>query len=178
MLVSPGFIRVDPFMSPNPSRALNSFYLLAAFGSGCLLTLAVFLNGEAGRFGGATFSSWQAHGIGTVVAVLILGFFWRRERAAAASARAAMGRPPLWAYLGGVLGGVTVILTSWSVNSPLALAGTLALGLAGQFALSLAADYWGILGLPKRRLDRRDAGAVILIAAGSLLIILVGVGAQ
>ena len=68
------------------------------------------------------------------------------------------------------------MLTSTAVNSPLALAGTLALGLAGQFILSLAADYWGLLGLAKRRLDLRDAGAVILIAAGSLLIILVGLG--
>lgn len=122
------------------------------------------------------FSSWQAHGVGTVVAAILLAFIWRRERAAAAVSKAEYGKPPLWAYLGGVLGGVTVILTSWSVNSPLALAGTLAIGLAGQFALSLIADYWGLLGLPKRRLDLRDAAAVVLIAAGSLLIILVGVG--
>jgi hypothetical protein len=43
--------------------------------------------------------------------------------------------------------------------------------------LSLAADFWGLLGLPRRRLDWRDAGAVVLIAGGSLLIILFGLGA-
>ncbi len=156
----------------------SPLHLLAAFGSGGLLTMAIFVNGEAGRYGGAFFSSWLAHGVGTVFAVLVLAIFWRQQSREAAAARASIGRAPLWAYLGGILGAVTVTLTSEAVNSPLALAGTLALGLAGQFTLSLAADFWGLLGLPKRRLDLRDAAAVILIAAGSLLIILFGLGGQ
>lgn len=156
----------------------SPLHLLAAFGSGGLLTMAVFVNGEAGRYGGPLFSSWLAHGVGTVFAVLVLAMFWRQQRREAVLARASTGPAPLWAYLGGIFGAVTVMLTSVAVNSPLALAGTLALGLAGQFALSLVADIFGLLGLPKRRLDLRDAGAVILIAAGSLLIILFGVGAQ
>lgn len=158
--------------SPRP----NPLHLLAAFASGGLLTLAIFINGEAGRYGGALFSSWIAHGVGTVVAVVILALIWRRERLAVADATVRRGKAPLWAYLGGIFGAVTVMLTSTAVNSPLALAGTLALGLAGQVALSLAADLFGLLGLPKRRLDLRDVGAVVLIAGGSLLIILFGLG--
>ena len=164
-------------MTPSQTRRLNPLHLIAAFASGGLLTLAIFVNGEAGRLGGPIFSSWLAHGVGTVVAVVVLAIIWRRERAATEIAQAQAGKAPIWAYLGGVFGAVTVILTSVAVNSPLALAGTLALGLAGQVALSLAADYWGLLGLPRRRLDLRDAGAVILIASGSLLIILFGFGA-
>ena len=162
--------------SPTAQRP-KPLHLLAAFASGGLLTLAVFINGEAGRYGGALFSSWLAHGVGTVVAVIVLALIWRGQRAAMTTAAATYGKPPLWSYLGGVCGAVTVMLTSTTVNSPLALAGTLALGLAGQVVLSLAADFWGLLGLPRRRLDLRDAGAVILIAAGSLLIILFGLGA-
>jgi Uncharacterized protein conserved in bacteria len=154
----------------------SPLHLLAAFGSGGVLTMAVFINGEAGRYGGPLFSSWLAHGVGTLVAGLIIALLWRSQRREAALARASAGRVPPWAYLGGGVGAVTVMLTSEAVNSPLALAGTLALGLAGQFALSLAADFWGLLGLPKRRLDLRDAGAVVLIATGSLLIILFGLG--
>lgn len=164
-------------MTSPPTQRTSPLHLLAAFASGGLLTLAVFVNGEAGRFGGAMFSSWLAHGTGTVVAVIFLAVIWRGQRAAAAEASARIGKAPLWAYVGGLCGAVTVMLTSTSVNSPLALAGTLALGLAGQVVLSLAADFWGLLGLPRRRLDLRDAGAVILIAAGSLLIILFGLGA-
>lgn len=161
--------------TPVPQRP-SPLHLLAAFGSGGLLTMAVFVNGEAGRYGGALFSSWLAHGVGTVVAMLILAMLWRSQRREAAIARASAGPIPPWAYLGGVFGAITVMLTSEAVNSPLALAGTLALGLAGQVTLSLAADFLGLLGLPRRKLDLRDAGAVILIAAGSLLIILFGLG--
>ncbi len=162
-------------MHPETKR-LNPLHLLAAFASGGLLTLAIFVNGEAGRYGGALFSSWLAHGVGTVVGLAVLALLWRRERASAAAANAAEGKAPVWAYLGGIFGAATVMLTSTTVNSPLALAGTLALGLAGQVVLSLAADFWGLLGLQRRRLDLRDAGAVTLIAAGSLLIILFGQG--
>lgn len=165
-------------MTSPPTQRTNPLHLLAAFCSGGILTLAIFVNGEAGRFGGAMFSSWLAHGVGTVVGLLFLAVVWRRQRVAAIEATARAGKAPLWAYLGGICGAATVMLTSTTVNSPLALAGTLALGLAGQVALSLAADFWGLLGLPRRKLDLRDAGAVILIAAGSLLIILFGLGAS
>lgn len=154
----------------------NPLHLLAAFGSGGLLTLAVFLNGEAGRYGGALFSSWLAHGVGTPVALVFLALIWRHQRHQATAAQAEHGKPPLWSYLGGIIGAATVMLTSTTVNTSLALAGTLALGLAGQVVLSLAADHWGLLGLARRRLDWRDAGAVTLIAAGSLIIILFGLG--
>ncbi len=164
-------------MTSSQTQRPNPLHLIAAFASGGLLTLAIFVNGEAGRLGGALFSSWLAHGVGTFVAVAVLALIWRRERAATKIAEAQHGKAPLWAYLGGIFGAVTVMLTSTAVNSPLALAGTLALGLAGQVVLSLAADYWGLLGLARRRLDLRDAGAVILIAGGSLLIILFGLGA-
>jgi transporter family-2 protein len=162
--------------SYSPQRP-HPLHLLAAFASGGLLALAVYINGEAGRYGGAIFSSWLAHGVGTVVAIVLLAVIWRRQRSEAAAAKVKAGKAPLWAYLGGLFGAVTVMLTSESVNSPLALAGTLALGLAGQVILSLAADFWGLLGLTKRKLDWRDAGAVILIVCGSLMIIFYGLGA-
>lgn len=163
-------------MPPVSALRPRPLHLVAAFASGCILTLAVFINGEAGRLGGALFSSWLAHGTGTVAAIAVLALLWRRRSPGTAAQTNPHGRAPLWAYLGGVFGAVTVMLTSTAVNSPLALAGTLALGLAGQVVLSLAADFWGLLGLPKRRLDLRDAGAVILIATGSLVIILFGLG--
>ncbi|MDF2798339.1 MAG: rane protein [Devosia sp.] len=160
---------------PSAPRA-NPLHLLAAFATGGLLSLAVFINGEAARYGGPMFSSWLAHGVGMVVSAIVLAVIWRRQRAAKAAAESEAGKAPLWAYIGGVLGAATVMLTSTAVNSPLALAGTLALGLVGQVVLSLAADFWGLLGLPKRRLGWRDGAAVLLIGGGSLVIILFGLG--
>ncbi|GLQ08752.1 membrane protein [Devosia yakushimensis] len=154
---------------------LNPLHLLIAFGTGGLLTLMVFFNGELGRYGNALFSSWAAHGTGTVAALVFLALLYRHRPAAASEPKP---RAPLWAYLGGISGAATVMLTSTTVNSPLALAGTLALGLAGQVVFSLAADRWGLFGLPKRRLEWRDLAAVLLILAGSALIILVGMGGR
>ncbi len=73
-----------------------------------------------------------------------------------------------------MIGAAIVILTSTAVNSPLALSGTIALGLGGQVIFSLLADFFGLFGLPKRRPDLRDMAAVALILCGSALIILVG----
>lgn len=160
-------------MSSIAAQRPKPLHLLAAFASGGLLTFAVFINAEAGRYGGALYSSWLAHGTGTLAAILVLALLRLRQRPAEPSAS---GKAPLWAYLGGISGAATVMLTSTSVNTPLALAGTLALGLAGQVAFSLAADQWGLFGLPRRRLTGRDAGAVVLIVAGSLLIIFLGMG--
>ncbi len=144
------------------------FHLALAFASGGLLTLMVDFNGLVGFYGGALYSSWVAHGTGTVAAVIFLFMLTRRKTDANATTQQ---KAPLWAYLGGVSGALTVMLTSTAVNTPLALAGTLALGLAGQMLFSLAADRWGLFGLPKRTPTPTDFAAVALISAGSLIII-------
>lgn len=150
----------------------SAIHMLAAFASGGLLTLMIHFNGELARLGNALFSSWAAHGTGTVAALLFLAMLRPVGRPAAPE------RPPapLWAYLGGISGAATVMLTAVAVNTPLALSGTIALGLAGQVGFSMAADRWGLFGLPARRLDLRDLAAVVLILAGSALIILYGKG--
>ena len=166
-----------PAPEETPRRS-NPLHLALAFASGGLLTLMAHFNGTLGFHGGPLFASWTAHATGTVAALVflaILALLSRGKRAGQSQEKKA--RAPLWAYLGGVSGALTVILTSESVNSPVALSGTLALGLAGQVAFSLAADMFGLLGLSKRRLTLNDFGSVALIAAGSALIILFGRGA-
>ena len=142
-------------------------HLLLAFASGGLLTLMVDFNGLVGLHGGSMYSSWVAHGTGTVAALIFLALLRLGPR----SKPTEKPHAPLWAYLGGVSGAVTVMLTSTTVNTPLALSGTLALGLAGQVLFSLAADRWGLFGLPKRIPRLKDFAALALIFAGSMIII-------
>lgn len=127
----------------------------------------VYLNGSVARHGGALFSSWMAHGTGTVAALLLLPLWWKAIHPGDTS----RSPIPLWAWLGGLAGAVTVIMTSTAANSPLALSGTVALGLAGQIVFSLAADRWGLFGIAKRPLHLGDGIALVLIAAGSALVI-------
>lgn len=150
-----------------PQRRIDLAANLAALAAGALLSLMVHLNGEAARQGGALFSSWIAHGTGTVAALLVIPLWWK----AIHRSDIPRGAIPLWAYLGGLAGAVTVIMTSTAVNSSLALSGTVALGLAGQIVFSLAADQWGLFGIAKRRLRLADAVALALIVAGSALVI-------
>ena len=82
------------------------------------------------------------------------------------------GTAPAWAYLGGLSGAVTVMLSSLAANTALALSGTLALGLVGQAAFGLAADRWGLLGLPRRRATPRGLLSLALILGGSAALIL------
>ncbi len=149
---------------------LRSTYFLA-FASGGLLTLMVLFNGQWARDGTALFASWMAHGTGAVAALVLLSVpGWRRGGSPAAV------RPPLWAYLGGLSGAVTVMLTSTTVNSVLALSGTLALGLVGQAAYSLLADRFGWFGLPRRAIARQELLAFGLVLAGGFLLIFAGGG--
>lgn len=141
--------------------------VLAAFASGGLLSLMVLFNGTLAGHTTPFFSSLAAHGTGTVAALVLLALL-------PAARGGGSGTAPLWAYLGGLTGAVTVMLTGISMNTTLALTGTLALGLAGQVAFSLAADRWGLFGLPRRRPTPRDLAAVALITAGSLAIIFSG----
>lgn len=170
-LVLPRFLNFWPHMKNNPSTSLNPLHLAAAFASGCLLTLMVHFNGMLAHFGSALFSSWTAHGTGTVAALIYLALLYRKPKSADVAPKP---KAPFWAYCGGVIGAAIVMLTSTAVNSPLALSGTLALGLGGQVIFSLAADAWGLFGLPKRWPDGRDMTAIALILTGSALIILVG----
>lgn len=137
-----------------------------AFASGGLLTLMILFNGQWAREGTPLFASWMAHGTGTVAALIFLLLLRAPRKPAGQGAKA-----PLWAYLGGLSGAVTVMLTSATVNSFLALSGTLALGLAGQAGFSLLSDRFGWFGLPARRIGATDLAALALILAGSFLVI-------
>ena len=150
--------------APPPSPLL----LLAALGSGGLLALMILCNAEVGRHGGALAASLAPHGTGIAAAALLLALLGRGT----ASGAATRVPVPPWAYLSGLSGALTVMLTSTAALTPLGLSGTLALGLLGQVAFGLAADRWGLLGLPRRRAGWRDAGSVLLILAGSALLIL------
>ena len=155
---------MNPSALPRPRS--RPIHFLVAFATGGLLALMVHFNGELARYGNPLFSSWIAHGTGTAAALLLLAVGSRSRGPAAAPAPSPRSRP-----VGGISGAATVMLASAAVDTPLGLSGTLALGLAGQVAFSLAADRLGLFGLPKRRPDLRDLCALALVVAGSGVII-------
>lgn len=153
---------------PLPARGPRAVELAAALATGALLTFMVLFNGAMGAHTTPYFASLAAHGTGTIAAGLVLAvLLWR-------GGVTRRGPAPLWAYLGGLSGAVTVMLTSATVNSALALTGTLALGLAGQVVFGLVCDRFGLFGLARRAPGPRDFAALGLICAGALMVIFAG----
>lgn len=148
----------------------NGVPFLIAFASGGLLSLMVLFNGQWAANGTALLASWMPHGTGMIAAAIFLGLLRLRGKPTGATRSPA----PLWAYLGGLSGAATVMMTSTTVNGVLALSGTLALGLVGQAGYSLLADRYGWFGLPRQHIGPRDWAALGLILAGSFLIIFSG----
>ena len=152
-------------MSHSSSPRLLDFF--GAFATGGLLTLMVWFNGTLAVTGSLLFASWVPHVTGSILAIVVL--LCLRPKKAKPTAKI-----PWWAYLGGISGAVTVMLTSATMSTALAISGTIALGLAGQMMFSLIADKWGMLGLPQRNPTRRDMLALALILAGSVILVFFG----
>ena len=150
--------------------------IAAALATGGLLTFMLLCNSAMAAATTPLFSSLAAHGVGTVVAAAALAVIWLTRGARAARPNGPR-RTPLWAYLGGVSGALTVMVTSYTANSALALTGTLALGLAGQVVLALIFDMTGAMGVKRRLPTLTELGALGAILAGTALIILARGGA-
>ena len=148
----------------SPPRLLD---FIGAFATGGLLTLMVWFNGTLAVTGSLLFASWVPHVTGSILAIVVLLFL--RPKKAKPTAKI-----PWWAYLGGISGALTVMLTSATMSTALAISGTIALGLAGQMVFSLVADKWGMMGLPQRNPTRRDMLALALILAGSVVLVFFG----
>ncbi|AQZ70307.1 hypothetical protein BKM31_11395 [[Actinomadura] parvosata subsp. kistnae] len=121
---------------------------------------------------GPLYASWAAHGLGAVVAsVLVLAL---ARRAPATASGEGEGRAPLWYYLGGIPGALVVVLSAIAVNSELALAGTIALMLTGQILFGTLSDHLGLLHTPRRRITPMDLAVAGCVLAGSVLIVVGG----
>ncbi|UGA39865.1 DMT family transporter [Chromobacterium haemolyticum] len=144
------------------AKQLDSPLALAA---GAMLAWMIHCNSLLAAHSGPLQASWLAHGLGALTALAL----WRattRSNPAPASCRP----PPRWAYLGGLPGALTVALAAVAVNSPLALAGTLALAIAGQLLFSLLCERCGFL-VARRALTRHDAHAALLVLSGCAVLI-------
>ncbi|MBP1130974.1 transporter family-2 protein [Serratia sp. PL17] len=142
---------------------------LLALAAGALLALMIGINSLLASFNSPLFASWVAHGVGAITAwLLLLLLRWRTPRSASSLPPASV---PRWAYLGGIPGALTVVLAAITVNSPLALSGSLALMLTGQVLFGMVSDSCGWFGVIKRRLSVNDVIATLLILSGCALLI-------
>ncbi|MFM4980176.1 DMT family transporter [Aeromonas caviae] len=159
---------IPPLVDRGPGRPAlgqtlgQTLGTLAAFAAGLLLALMIAQNGALSRATDPWLASWLAHGVGSLVAGLL---WWLSPRPPTPEAA------PPWAWLGGLPGALTVVLAALCLNSPLGMAGTLALLLLGQLLFGALCDGLGWLGLARRRPSGKDALAALLVMACALLIV-------
>lgn len=143
---------------------------LLALTAGALLALMISVNSGLASYNSPLFASWVAHGVGAIAAWLLLLLLpYRRTPLSSAAAMAA----PRWAYFGGIPGALTVVVAAVTVNSRLALSGSLALMLTGQVLFGMLSDSRGWFGVIPRRLRANDIIATLLILFGGALLIFV-----
>lgn len=145
--------------------------------SGLLLTAMNELNGSLAKQTTPLFSSWIAHGVGSITAIIILFILYSFKSKQTILAQKyfltnfRQNKSFLFFSLGGFLGAFTVIFSSITINSAIGLSGTLALMLLGQVSFGLCTDRFGIFAIPKKKFHKKDLLAISAILLGSWLII-------
>jgi transporter family-2 protein len=148
-------------------------WLLAVAG-GVLLAFMIHYNSLLAKHTTPVFASWVAHGLGGAAALLLVVLYSKAPRSTATADGPRCVKAPLWFYLGGIPGAFTVILAAVTVNSTLALAGTVALMLVGQVLFGIVSDHFGLFRTPRRRIGVYDLCVVLSVLTGSMLIIFGG----
>lgn len=148
---------------------------IVAIAAGLLLALMIEYNSGLAEDTTPVFASWVAHGLGAAAALVIVVLYARLVHAGrGAPVQPDVAKAPLWFYLGGIPGAMTVILAAITVNSSLALSGTIALMLVGQVFFGMISDHIGMFRNAKRRFVRADFLVALSILTGSALIIFGG----
>jgi bacterial/archaeal transporter family-2 protein len=144
------------------SRALA---MLAALLAGGLVGMQAPINSRLSRTVGDVQAATFSFLVGTVALVALLALV-----RGGPGALARVGRAPWWALLGGLLGAMYVSVALVAVRT-LGASGLSAVVIAGQLAISVAIDRFGLLGLPRQHIDLSRVVGLCLLVAGVLLVV-------
>lgn len=144
----------------------NSVSLLLAITVGALLPLQIAMNMQLRAwFRDPVVAALPNFVVGTVLLVAYLAL--ARARIPTTTSLADV---PLWAWLGGFIG-VSYVAASVYLGPKIGATLLLALLLAGQMAMSLIVDHFGLLGFPEHPVNLlRLAGAALLVAGAVLIV--------
>jgi bacterial/archaeal transporter family-2 protein len=139
--------------------------VLLGAGAGCLVGMQAPINSRLGRSVGSV----QAASISFLVGTLAL-------LAIAAFANGGLGgighltRAPWWALTGGLLGAVYVTIALLAVRT-LGASGIAAAVIAGQLAVSVAIDRFGLLGIHRQPIEAHRIVGLVLLVVGVALVV-------
>ena len=143
----------------------REFAVLLTAATGGLIALQAPINGMLGR----TIGSWQAGFLSFAIGTVALGVI-------AAMAKGGWGqiaeiRGLSWYYLiGGLLGAAYVTSVLVTVKT-LGAGGVVVATVAGQLAISVVVDQFGLLGVEKQPITATQVAGIVLLAAGTYLVV-------
>lgn len=129
---------------------------------GVLIAIMVWLNGGLAEHFGLYGSTVLVHLIG-LAGVAVWLFIIRKE-----TLQLPKNLPP-YLFMGGIIGALTVVFNNigFSANG---VSITLALGLLGQMCFSVMVDHFGLLGVSKRPIQRRQLLSLSLVTVGIIML--------
>jgi len=139
--------------------------VLVGIVAGCLVGMQAPINARLGKSVGNIQAATFSFLVGTVVLLAIAAFV-----NGGLGELANLGRAPWWALVGGLLGAVYVTVALIAVRT-LGASGLTAVVIAGQLAVSVAIDRFGLFGLAKQHIDASRIVGLVLLAAGVVLVV-------
>jgi len=131
------------------------FYVLSLL-AGILITVMVMFNGQLSEHYGIFTAAIIIHIVGLILISVML--FVRRENPIKKF-------HPWFFYLGGAIGVLTTVSNNFSFGR-ISVSSIMALGLLGQSITGIIIDHYGLLNMPKHRLNRDKIIGVLLVAFG------------
>jgi transporter family-2 protein len=138
--------------------------VLAAL-AGVLVGMQAPVNSRLGRTLGSVQAATFSFVIGTVGLALVASLFY-----GGLSSFGEVGKVPLWALVGGLLGAVYVTVAILTVQT-LGVSGLTAIVISGQLAAAVVIDRFGLLGIAKQPIGASRFVGLALLVVGVLLVV-------
>jgi bacterial/archaeal transporter family-2 protein len=139
--------------------------VLLGVGAGCLVGMQAPINSRLGRAVGSVQAASFSFLVGTAALVLLASVV-----RGGVGALGHVGRAPWWALVGGLLGAVYVTVALLAVRK-LGASGLTGVVIAGQLAISVLIDRFGLLGVARQHVGVQRILGLALLALGVLLVV-------
>jgi transporter family-2 protein len=144
------------------SRALA---VLLAVAAGCFVGLQAPINARLGKQVGSLQAATVSFTIGTLALILVASL-----SSGGLSGIGSVGRAPWWALIGGLLGAFYVTVALVTVRT-LGLSSLTAIVVAGQLAIAVVVDRFGLLGIAKQQIGASRIAGLVLLVVGVVLVV-------
>jgi transporter family-2 protein len=139
--------------------------VLLAVAAGGFVGMQAPINARLGRQIGSLQAATVSFLVGTFALLLIAGI-----SSGGLSSIAHAGRAPWWALIGGLLGAFFVVVALLTVRT-LGASGLTAIVVAGQLAVAVAIDRFGLFGIAKQQIAAPRVIGLVLLLVGVVLVV-------